>query len=107
MPEILKLKKYATGAMLVVATIGLAGCYAGPGYGPRQYGDVVPVYSAPAYGYYHSQGPAYYNYSYNYSSNYGSGHADEHGGHNRGHPHNDGRGHDSGNGNDHHRGRHW
>jgi hypothetical protein len=52
MPTILKLKKYAVGAVLAVATVGLTGCYVAPAYyGPRPY-----AYAAPAYGYY---GPAY------------------------------------------------
>jgi hypothetical protein len=52
MPTILKLKRYAAGVALLVATAGLTGCY----YGPRPYG-----YAAPGYGYHQGYyaGPAY------------------------------------------------
>jgi hypothetical protein len=53
MPTILKLKKYAAGAVLAAATVGLTGCYVAPGYyGPRPYAYAAPAYPAPAYGYY-------------------------------------------------------
>jgi hypothetical protein len=53
MPTILKLKKYAAGAVLMAATIGLTGCYVAPAYyGPRPYAYAAPAYPAPAYGYY-------------------------------------------------------
>jgi hypothetical protein len=60
MPTILKLKRYATGAALLVATIGLTGCY----YGPRHYG--------PGYGYhqgYYAGGA----YGYGYGNGYNRG----------------------------------
>jgi hypothetical protein len=58
MPTILKLKRYAAGAALLVATVGLTGCY----YGPRPY-----AYAAPGYGYHQGYyaAPAYgYGYGY-------------------------------------------
>ena len=57
------LKKYAAGAVLMMATAGLTGCYVAPAYGPRPYAYAAPVYVAPAYGYYHyGYGGGYYRH---------------------------------------------
>jgi hypothetical protein len=53
MPTILKLKRYVAGAALLVATIGLTGCYYGPrhyAYGPG-YGYHQGYYAGGGYGY--------------------------------------------------------
>jgi len=63
MEKILKLKKYAACAALAAATVGLAGCYVAPAYGPRPYVYAAP---APAYGYYHYYGRPYANGYYRY-----------------------------------------
>jgi hypothetical protein len=55
MPTVLKLKRYAAGAVLLVATAGLTGGYVAPAYGPRPYAYAAPGYGYP--GYY--AGPAY------------------------------------------------
>ena len=52
-------RKYAAGAALAIATLGLGGCYyaPAPGYAPRYayvapaYGYAPGYYAAPAYGY--------------------------------------------------------
>jgi hypothetical protein len=57
MPTILKLKRYAACAVLLVATAGLTGCYVAPAYGPRPYGYAAPgYYAGPAYGYGYGRG---------------------------------------------------
>jgi hypothetical protein len=70
MPTILKLKRYAAGAALLVATAGLTGCYVAPAYGPRPYVYAAPGYAAPAYGYGYYHGPAY---GYGYGNGYNRG----------------------------------